>query len=231
MLISGPAMEAAQILIWSYSCVFLPPMSTATRTSFLWWELSMTFYIFHRHRVFLVDRVNLICSFYSFWEGFESSSLATLPLGFTCGVISTSARGFRSWGCPGGLGFAPVGTRCGGGAAAWVAGVLAAPGTQGGWWLGQQKIQCSRRVWQPVLANTLQYSCLENPLTEKPGRPQSTGSQGVGPKRPYAHKHMTFFFFFLPGAALPQGELSMKVLQLLGLQGPWQRQVFKELWP
>ena len=29
--------------------------------------------------------------------------------------------------------------RCGGGAAAWVAGVLAAPGTQGSWRLGQQK--------------------------------------------------------------------------------------------
>ena len=54
----------------------------------------MAFYIFHRHRVFLVDRVNLICSFYSFWEGFESSSLATLPLGFNCGFISTS--GFQS---------------------------------------------------------------------------------------------------------------------------------------
>ena len=33
--------------------------------------------------------------------------------------------------------------RCGGGAAAWIAGVLAAPGTQGSWWLGQQEIQCS----------------------------------------------------------------------------------------
>ena len=32
-LISGPAVGAAQILIWSYSCVFLPPMSTAIRTS------------------------------------------------------------------------------------------------------------------------------------------------------------------------------------------------------
>jgi len=32
VLISGPAVGAAQILIWSYSCVFLPPMSTATRT-------------------------------------------------------------------------------------------------------------------------------------------------------------------------------------------------------
>ena len=50
---------------------------------------------------------------------------------------------------------APVRARCGGGAAAWVAAFLAAPGTQGSWRLGQQKIQCSRRVWQPVLANTL----------------------------------------------------------------------------
>ena len=34
----------------------------------------------------------------------------------------------------------------------------------GGLAVGQQEIKCSRRVWQPVLANTLQYSCLENPL-------------------------------------------------------------------
>ena len=47
--------------------------------------------------------------------------------------------------------------RCGGGAGAWVAGVLGAPGIQGSWWLGQQEVQCSRRVGQPVLANTLQY--------------------------------------------------------------------------
>ena len=52
LLISGPAVVAAQILIWSYFCVFLPPMSTAIRTSvFSFGELSMTFYIFHRHRV------------------------------------------------------------------------------------------------------------------------------------------------------------------------------------
>ena len=31
VLISGPAVAAAQILIWSCSCVFLPPMSTAIR--------------------------------------------------------------------------------------------------------------------------------------------------------------------------------------------------------
>ena len=41
----------------------------------------MAFYIFRRHRVCLVDHVDLICSMYSWWEGF-GSSLATLPLGF-----------------------------------------------------------------------------------------------------------------------------------------------------
>ena len=80
---------------------------------------------------------------------------------------------WRAWVCPceGG---------CGGGAAAWVAGVLAAPGTQGGWRLGQQETQCSRRAWLPVLASARQCSCLETPsLTEKPGSPQSAGLQGV----------------------------------------------------
>ena len=81
----------------------------------------MPFCISHRHRVCLADHVDLIPSLYSWWEGFGSSSLATLPLGFNCGFISTSAR-------------------CGGGAAAWVSGVLAAPGTQGSWRLGQQEI-------------------------------------------------------------------------------------------
>ena len=33
VLISGPAVGATQILIWSYFFVFLPPMSTTTRTS------------------------------------------------------------------------------------------------------------------------------------------------------------------------------------------------------
>ena len=49
----------------------------------------MSFYIFHRHGVCPVDCVGLICSLYSWWEGFGSSSLATLPLGFNCGFIST----------------------------------------------------------------------------------------------------------------------------------------------
>ena len=138
VLISGSAVGADQILIWSY--VFLPPMSTAELVHFLLWELSMSFYIFHRHRVCLVDHVDLICSLYRWWEGFGSSFLATLPLGFNCGFISTSACGWFtrvcSWGFPGGLGFALVRARCKGVAAAWVSGVLAAPGSQGNWQLG-----------------------------------------------------------------------------------------------
>ena len=50
----------------------------------------MYFYILHRHRVCLVDPVDLICELYSWWEGLASSSLATLPLGFNGGFVSTS---------------------------------------------------------------------------------------------------------------------------------------------
>ena len=47
-------------------------------------EISMSFYIFRKHRVCLVEHVDLICSLYNWWEGFGSSSLATLTLGFNC---------------------------------------------------------------------------------------------------------------------------------------------------
>ena len=52
----------------------------------------MSFYIFYRHRVCLVDHVDLICSLCSWWEGF-GSSLVTLSLGFNCGFISTFTCG------------------------------------------------------------------------------------------------------------------------------------------
>ena len=86
-----------------------------------------------------------------------------MPLGFNCGLFPplcvAHPLGFapeaalEDWGCP-------CEGRCGGGAAAWAAGVLAAPGPQGARAAGNM---CSRRGWQPVLANTCQYSCLENP--------------------------------------------------------------------
>ena len=144
VLISGPAVGAAQVLIWSYSCVFLPPMSTAIRASVFLCGSSQWPFIYSIDTVCLVDHADLTCSWYSWWEGFGSSSLATLPLGFNCGFSSTSAHdgplGFSFSGCPGGLGFGPVRARCGGGAAAWVTGVLAAPGTQRGWQPGQQEV-------------------------------------------------------------------------------------------
>ena len=115
-------------------CSCLPCPQLSELVCFLLWVLSVTFCIFHRRKVWLVDRVDSICSLHRWWEGF-GSSLATRPLGFNCGLISTSTRGSStevcSWDCPGGLGFASVRARCGGGAAVWVAGVLAAPGTQG----------------------------------------------------------------------------------------------------
>ena len=64
----------------------------------------------------------------------------TERLKWTSSSACGSSIGVCSWGCPGGLGFAPVRARCGGAAAAWVAGVPPAPGTQGSWWLGQQEI-------------------------------------------------------------------------------------------
>ena len=46
VLVSGPAVGAAQNLIWSYSCVFFPTMYTAIRTSvFSFVEISVSFYI------------------------------------------------------------------------------------------------------------------------------------------------------------------------------------------
>ena len=66
LLISGPAVGAAQFPIWSYSRVFCfqcPQLSELVH--FLVWALSMAFHIFHRHRVCLVDRVDLICSLYN----------------------------------------------------------------------------------------------------------------------------------------------------------------------
>ena len=147
VLISGPAVRAAQVLICSYSySVFLPPMSTAIRTSAFSFVGALNDILYIPQTQSLPScHVDLICSLYSWWEGLGSSSLYTLPLGFNCDFISTSACGSStsvcSWGFfPGGLGSASVRARCGGGATAWVTGVLAAPGTQRSWWLGEQKI-------------------------------------------------------------------------------------------
>ena len=103
----------------------------------------MFFYIFHRHRVCPVDHMDLFCSLYSWWEGFESSALPTLPL-VSIWVLFPPLHVGRP------LGFAlgasledlvcPCEGQCGGDAAPWIAGVLTAPDTEGRWQLGQQEI-------------------------------------------------------------------------------------------
>ena len=55
-------------------------------------------------------------------------------------------------------------------------------------------------------------------LAEKPGRPQSTRSQRV--EHAQSDPACIDTRLFMPVVALPQGGLIMKVVQLLGLQGP-----------
>ena len=55
-------------------------------------------------------------------------------------------------------------------------------------------------------------------LAEKPGRPQSTRSQRV--EHAQSDPACIDTRLFMPVAALPQGGLIMKVVQLLGLRGP-----------
>ena len=57
------------------SCLQCPQLSELVCS--LLWELSASLYVFHGHRVSLVDLVGSICSLYSWWEGFESSSKIT----------------------------------------------------------------------------------------------------------------------------------------------------------
>ena len=76
------------------SCLQCPQLTELVY--FLLWELSMAFYIFHRHRVCLVGCVDLICNLYSRWEGFGSYFLVTLSLSFNCGFIPTSACGLST---------------------------------------------------------------------------------------------------------------------------------------
>ena len=75
-----------------------------------------------------------------------------LHVGFPLGSATEVALG--------GLGSASVKARCGGGTAAWVAGVLVAPGTQGSWWLGQQEIyaleRCDHQFW-PICSSILAW--------------------------------------------------------------------------
>ena len=83
------------------------------------WEHSLSAQIFHRRRVYLSDHEDLICSLYSWWKDFRSSSLVAPSLEFSFGFIPTSAcgppTGVWSWGCLRALGSASVRTGSSGG--------------------------------------------------------------------------------------------------------------------
>ena len=107
VLIAGPAVGAAQILIWSYSSVFLPPGSTAVRTgAFLLRERSVTCCVLHGHRVCLVDRVisSEACTAGGKGLGLPEPHAPGFQLWFISTSACGSSTGVCSWGCPGGLG-------------------------------------------------------------------------------------------------------------------------------
>ena len=84
-LISGPAVETAQILIWSYSfCVFLPPMFTVVRTS-----------VFS-----IVGSTIVLCIFYRQWNSWSyrfNLQLLQLVGRFWVLFLSHTAPGFQLW--------------------------------------------------------------------------------------------------------------------------------------
>ena len=206
VLVSGPAVGAAQTLICSYTCVFLPSMSTAIRTSVFSFVGALSVLLYIPHRDCLVDHVDLICSMYSWWEGFGSSSLATLPLGFNCGFISTSARGswglllrlpWRTWVCP-----------CEGQVWRWCS-CLGCRGSGSPRYSGGLGSEVSRKYsalegygnqYWPIHSSIFAWRAPY--LTEKPGTPQSTGLQRVGQDRSYSA--CIDARPVLPVAALPQ---------------------------
>ena len=140
----------------------------------------MAFYIFHQHTVCLVDCVDLICSSFRWWEGFGSSSLATLPLNFNCGLFLHLGIWVTHWGL---LLRLPWRTRvcpsegqvwrwcsclgCGGSGSSRYSGELAVRAA--GNIVLQKGMAASTGPSAPVLLPGEPPS-----LTEKPGRPQST---------------------------------------------------------
>ena len=136
---------AAQVLIWSYSCLSLPPVSTAIRTSVFspvgalsgLLSLPQSQGLSRGSCGFNLQLVHLVGGFGVFLLGHTAPGFQLWFYSHLCmwvvhwGLLLRLP--WRTWLCP-------CKGQCGGGAAAWVTGVLAAPGTQGGWRLGQQEI-------------------------------------------------------------------------------------------
>ena len=148
----------------------------------------MTFYIFYRHRVCLVDHVNLIFSLYSCWEDFGSSSLDTLPwvslmvlfpLLHVDGPLGLLLRlSWRTWVCP-----------CEGHVWRWCS-YLGRRGSGSTRYSGELASRAAGNIvlYKGMAASIGQYAPVflpgESPsLIKKPGRPQSIGSQRAGHDR------------------------------------------------
>ena len=150
------------------SCLQCPQLSELVR--FLLWEQSVAFYLFHRHSLpswscgFNLQLVRPVGRFWVFflshtapgfqlWFSFHLCMWVVhwgllLMLPWRLWVWPWEGQVWRWCSCLG---------RRGSGSTRYSA----------GWQPGQKEIQCSRGIWQPVLANRLQYSCLEKPLSDR----------------------------------------------------------------
>ena len=105
--ISGPAVGAAQILVWSYLCVFMPPMHTAVRTGAFSFVRSLDGLLCTPHTQRLLSSS---CAAHA--AGREAWGLLPWPHcpGFNCGFISLCTwvihwglllrLPWRTWVCP-----------------------------------------------------------------------------------------------------------------------------------
>ena len=162
----------------------------------------MALYIFHRHRVCLTDRVDLICILYRWREGFGSSSLATLPLGFNSVLFPPLHVGhlmglllmlsWRTWVCP-----------CEGQVWRWCS-CLDCRGSDstryswGGDSYSSRKYKAleghDNQYW-PIHSSILAWRTPS--VTERPGRPvYRVEKNRTGQKRPCAHRQVLFYFIF-----------------------------------
>ena len=142
-VISGPVVGAAQILTWSYSWVFLPPVSTTI--------ISSAFsFVGPLNDLLYVPSTQSLPS----WSCGFNLQLVQL-VGWFWVFLSHTAPGFQLWfyfhlcmwvihwglllRLPWKTSVTPMRARSGGGSAAWVTGLLAASSTQGSLWQGKQE--------------------------------------------------------------------------------------------
>ena len=124
----------------------------------------------------------------------------------------------------------------GGGAAVWAAGILAARGTRGAGGQGSRKYSAlegyGNQHW-PICSNILAWRTPS--LAEKPGRPQSTGSQRGGHDRGDPAS-TDAGLFFARGSSAPvraeyEGGAAAWLLGTLAVPSVQGHPLMQELWP